>query len=62
VQHERGNSRIPWGFEFLPEVAMWNREKYFPLKYGDKNLVLGKKSTRRITSFNNKCMELFEEF
>jgi hypothetical protein len=41
---------------------MWNREKDLQLKYEDMNLALGKKSTRRITSFNNKGMELFEEF
>jgi hypothetical protein len=39
---------------------MWNREKDFQLKYEDMNLVLGNKSTRRITRFNRKGMEIFE--
>jgi hypothetical protein len=38
--------------EFFPEATLWNREKDFQLKYEDMNLVLEKKSTGRITSFN----------
>jgi hypothetical protein len=48
--------------ELFPEATLWNREKDFQLKYEDMNLVLEKKSTRRITSFNSKGMEIFEEF
>jgi len=41
---------------------MWNREKDFQLTYGDMNLVLGNKNSRRITRFSRKGMEIFNDF
>jgi hypothetical protein len=48
--------------ELFPKAAQWNRAKDFQLKYEDMNMMLDKKSTRRITSFHSKGMEPFEEF
>jgi hypothetical protein len=48
--------------KLFPEATRWNREKDFQLKYEDMNMMLDKKSTRRITSFHRKGMDIFEEF